>query len=128
VLARLPETVAFGRVRMIELAQIQEMFARIAAGPGWDLSKPMRWGYFFIDRRKERLEQVVPLLEQRGYRFVALYQPEQEHEDDPGYYLHVERDEVHSPESLHVRNIQLEDLAEELDLDAYDGMDVGLIV
>jgi hypothetical protein len=113
---------------MIELEQLQQMFHRIVEGPGWDLSRPMRWGFFFVDSSAERLERAVSIFESRGYRFVAILRQEpDEVVDGVAFCLHVERDEVHTPDSLHARNAQLEDLAEELGLDGYDGMDVGPI-
>jgi Regulator of ribonuclease activity B len=113
--------------RMIAFEQLQQMFHRIAEGPGWDLSRPMRWGFFFVDNSTERLERAVPIFESRGYRFVAIEQPEPGQPPKAGFCLHVEREEVHTPESLHARNAQLEDLADELGLDGYHGMDVSPI-
>lgn len=47
-------------------------------------------------------------------------------EDQEIYFiLHVEKEEAHSPESLHERNAQLDALAALHGLDSYDGMDVG---
>lgn len=113
---------------MIELEQLQQMFQLRATGPGWDLTRPMRWKFLFVDNSTERLERAVPIFESRGYRFGGILRPEPGAAgDEPEFYLHVERDEVHTPESLHARSAQLEDLAEELGLDAYDGIDVGPI-
>ena len=58
---------------------------------------------------------------ERGYRIVSVRPPE----DDPQgfHWLHVERIETHSVDSLHARNDELDDFAEELELHAYDGMD-----
>jgi hypothetical protein len=39
--------------------------------------------------------------------------------------LHVERIEAHSPQTLLARNEMLYDLANQLELNSYDGMDVG---
>ena len=43
------------------------------------------------------------------------------------WWLHVEKTEVHTPDSLHERNQALYRFAEEHGLDGYDGMDVGAI-
>lgn len=110
---------------MIELAQLEEMFVGIAAGPKWDMSKPMLWGYFFTDESREKLEALVPELEQRGCRFVALFIPELDEGQSPYFFLHVEREEMHSPDTLFARNAEFYALADEYGLESYDGMDVG---
>lgn len=110
---------------MIAFEQLEWMFTNIANGPGWDMSRPMLWGYFFTDRSREKLESVVPRLEHDGYRYVDLFVPELDEGVEPYFFLHVEKEEVHSPTSLHQRNAQLYALADQYGLDSYDGMDVG---
>jgi len=112
---------------MITLEQLQEMFDGIAQGPGWDMDAPMLWGYFFIDESHDKLAGLVPGLEQQGYRFVDLYEPELDAGEEPYWFLHVEKEEAHSPTSLHARNARFYALAEAHDLLSYDGMDVGPI-
>lgn len=113
---------------MIELAQLEEMFAGIAAGPKWDMSKPMLWGYFFTDASRKKLESAVPELAQHGCRFVNIFEPELDAGQAPYFFLHVECEEAHSPASLFERNEGFYALAERLGLSSYDGMDVGPIV
>ena len=63
-----------------------------------------------------------------GYRVIALYLEDKDNRKDPDlWWLHVEKTEVHTPDSLHERNQALYRFAEEHGLDAYDGMDVGAI-
>ena len=104
---------------------LEAMFDSIAAGPKWDMSGPMLWGYFFTDASAEKLEMVAEVLQETGYRFVEIFEAEREQDDEPSFVLHVERVEIHSPHSLHERNAQLDELAEGHDLRSYDGMDVG---
>src|SRR5262245_44562354 len=42
-------------------------------------------------------------------------------------FLHVEKTETHSPESLNARNMEFYEFAYKHSLDSYDGMDVGPI-
>lgn len=112
---------------MIELAQLEEMFAGIAAGPQWNMSGPMLWGFFFTDARRDKLENALHELTLQGYRFVDLYEPELDDAQAPYFFLHVEREEIHSPASLFARNAEFYALAARLGLDSYDGMDVGPI-
>ena len=111
---------------MIPREILQEMFDGIAAEGDWDMSEPMTWGYFFTHAEKDPLERVVPLLQARDYEFVDLYQGD---ENDPVdvhlWWLHVQRVEAHSVDSLFARNEQLDEFATEHKLDSYDGMDVG---
>lgn len=110
---------------MIQLEQLEEMFSSISAGPKWDMSREMLWGYFFTDRSREKLEAAAHLLQQEGYRFVQIFVPELDDGVEPYFFLHVEKEEIHSPKSLHERNRLLYAFAEAHELDAYDGMDVG---
>jgi Regulator of ribonuclease activity B len=110
---------------MIELAQLEEMFASIAARGKWDMSQPMLWGYFFTDNSKEKLESVIPALELQGCRYVDIFVPELDEDQEPYYFLHVEKEEAHSPASLFEKNAQFYALAKRHDLGSYDGMDVG---
>jgi hypothetical protein len=112
---------------VIEFAQLEEMFANIAVKTKWDMGGPMLWGYFFTDRSREKLEALVPELEGLGYRFVKLFMPDLDKGRDPYFFLHVEKEEVHSPATLHARNAELYAFARLHGLDSYDGMDVGPI-
>jgi hypothetical protein len=67
------------------------------------MSGDMLWGYFFTDTDPEKLARAGHLLAERGYRCVGVRPPE----DDPGglHWLHVERIETHSVDSLQTRNV-----------------------
>jgi hypothetical protein len=117
-------TVAFGDTdaSMIARAELQQMFEDIAENAGWDMSKPMLWGYFFTHTSRDELEVAARTLAKEGYRVVEIA----EDDDEPLFWLHVERVEAHSVDSLYERNESFYRLAEELGLESYDGMDVGL--
>lgn len=112
---------------MITIEALEEMFADISAKTNWDIKGEMLWGYFFTDRSENKLRAFVPVLEQQGYRYVDLYIPELDEDEEEYYFLHVEKEEVHSPQSLHERNQHFYALADHYNLDSYDGMDVGPI-
>jgi hypothetical protein len=103
------------------------MFENIRANTSWNMDGPMLWGYFFTDRSAEKLKDVVPKLEAQGYRFVDIFVPDLDEGEDEYFFLHVEKEEVHSVDSLHERNQHLYAFAEFNGLDSYDGMDVGPI-
>jgi hypothetical protein len=111
---------------MITHESLVEMFENIEADTEWDMSKPMLWGYFFTDADRAKLEKVAPLLEKEGYRFVDIFLSDKEEPNESDlWWLHVEKEEVHTPDTLHERNRILYEFAADHQLDSYDGMDVG---
>lgn len=105
----------------IQLSQLQGMFADMRAKTKWNLDGPMLSGYFFFDPEPKKLELAASELRTLGYRFVNLQQVA----GRQTFRLHVERVEVHSPESLNARNNEFYALARKYSLASYDGMDVG---
>jgi hypothetical protein len=101
--------------------QLEAMFRGMRAEADWDTDRDLLWGYFFTDPNPERLKPLASQLVEQGYGFVSIY----ETDDKSTYFLHVEREETHTPESLFERNRQLNTLAEEFAIESYDGMDVG---
>lgn len=105
---------------MIELEKLEDMFSNMRAKTSWNVDGLMLWGYFFTDRSQEKLDKTATHLATLGYRFVGT------HEDDDGMrWLHMERIEAHSPQTLFARNEELYKVADQFDLESYDGMDVG---
>ena len=110
---------------MIELSALEEMFENMRTTTDWNMDGPMLWGYFFTDASSERLERLSARLQSDGYRFVEMFDADVDDGEAPYQYLHVERAETHSVSTLHERNAELYALADEFEVDAYDGMDVG---
>lgn len=106
---------------VIALQSIEDMFTNMRTTSKWDVDGEMLWGYFFTDSDPKKLERVVEPLTNGGYRFVRLF----ETEDKSTHFLHVERVEKHTPQTLHARNAEFYKLAEKFELESYDGMDVG---
>jgi hypothetical protein len=126
VVASIPSVVASQGDKVISREQLVEMFESIAKDGKWDMSKPMLWGYFFTDTDKTNLERVAPLLQKQGYRFVEIFLSEKEDPNEPDlWWLHVEKVEVHTPDTLNERNRVLYRFADDCKLGSYDGMDVG---
>src|SRR5580765_8606978 len=99
----------------ITLTDIKEMFAGIRADTEWDLDGDMVWGYFFTDPDPKKLESLARRLARDGYHVVDVF----ETEDKSTHFLHVERVEKHTPQTLHVRNAEFYRLAEEYALESY---------
>src|SRR4051812_38854485 len=109
---------------MIPKSELIEMFEAIADQTDWDMTNEMLWGYFFTDDDRDKLEACSDRLTEMGYHLVDIMEGDEV--DDP-LTLHVEKIEVHTPDSLDQRNQQLMALAKEMGLSSYDGMDVGPI-
>lgn len=104
---------------MIPLSQIQEFFDNMHA-QGVDTNKDMLYGYFFTYKTSDVLHGIAKVLEPYGFKYVEVYP------DETGlFWLHVERIETHTPESLDKVNQQFYELAEKWKINSYDGFDVG---
>ena len=109
---------------VISLEQLKAMFSDMRTNPGykkWNVDAPLLWGYFFTDPKPTKLKPIAEYLSANGYRFVAIYPTD----DKSTYFLHVEKVEHHTPETLHQRNLEFYRLASRFELASYDGMDVG---
>lgn len=105
----------------IPKAAIEEMFARSLKKAAWRIDGVCLWGYFFTDQSREKLKKAEAALAAMGYRQVDIFRPA----GRDFYFLHVERVEQHSIDSLHARNTELSEFAIRYELRSYDGMDVG---
>lgn len=113
-----------GNSRMITRQALEEMFGNMRAKTKWNIDGDLLWGYFFFDRRQEKLSLLGQELQKSGYRLVNLYPSD----DRSTYVLHVEKIEHHTPQTLHARNQEFYRLAEQNGIDSYDGMDVGPVL
>ena len=111
-----------------QIDKLQFSFGEIRDA-GWNPDGDLLWGYFFVDTDVEKLERLRPHLESLGYRFVDIFELEEEEGEEPSgeYMLHVEKVETHSPVTLARRNVELARLASKSGVKAYDGWDVGQV-
>ena len=117
---------SFGQGSMIPKHQLQDMFDSISESTDWDMSGDMLWGYFFTNSDRSALEQVAPILDEMGYSVKSIYLSDKDSEDESDlWWLHVEKVETHSVDSLYATNLVLHEFAEQHGIDSYDGMDVG---
>jgi hypothetical protein len=107
--------------RRILLSQLEAMFSDMRAKTKWNIDGPLLWGYFFFDPNESKLQQISQELVGAGYKLVGLSQVE----GRPLYRLHLEKVELHTPNTLNSRNIEFYALAEKYGIRSYDGMDVG---
>jgi hypothetical protein len=115
-----------GARRVIEREALVEMFDSITERGDWDMTQPMLWGYFFTHREPTVLRAAIPKLQCDDYEFVDMFQSTKEDGNDRElWWLHVQRVEVHSVDSLFARNERLYEFAHRHGIESYDGMDVG---
>ncbi len=103
--------------------QFDKMFEAARHYP-WDINAECIWSYFFTDTNTEKLLAAGRELETRGFRVVGLLEPSPEDGDQEALFLHVERVETHSPESLYRLHEVLDAFAEQHGLASYNGMTV----
>jgi len=112
--------------KAITLEKLEEMFQNIENNDEWDMTNNMLWGYFFTHSEPSKLEEAASILFKKGYKVVDIYQSDKEEENEPDmYWLHVEKIETHTPDSLDKRNNEFYIFANDFGLESYDGMDVG---
>ena len=95
------------------------LFEKIRVAPGFDLSKPATFGYFFNSVNVEHINSIRSRLEAEGFAFVET------HVDSTGRtWLQVAKSEIHSPESLVERNRKFKLIADTFESMQYDGWDI----
>ena len=91
----------------------------------FDIDKTCRWSYFFGDSSEKKLTALGSRLESEGFEPIGFIEAEEGDENPNLLYLRVDMEELHTVESLHQRNQEFYALIKELDIEAYEGMDVG---
>jgi hypothetical protein len=110
---------------MITKEEMVALFDDMKQNAPWDISKPLLWGYFFADADKAKLEAAQVLLQAQGYQIVGIYDSKPESGTPALWWLHIEKVEHHTVDTLHARNQAFYQFADEHQLESYDGMDVG---
>jgi hypothetical protein len=116
---------------MITFTQLEEFFSETrrtyeSGRSNWTIDGECRWSYFFIDSDRAKLLPIAEHLALAGYEFVGTLDPNAS-DENPVFYLRLDRIETHSPASLHERNQLLYNIAAQFGVLSYDGFDVGAI-
>lgn len=112
---------------MITVEMMQAFFSdtrqkNMEAGKDWSIDEVCRWSFFFVDEDGSALLPVARHMESLGYTVVGITEPDGE--EDPFFYLQVDKLEQHTPESLQARVEALYAIAEQFEIADYDGMNV----
>ena len=110
-----------------QLEGIQEIFETARREDGWNPEEEMLYSFFFIGKDVEKLETLGLDLEKQGYDFVDIFEVGDEETNEPTgeYLLHIDKIEAHTPDSLAARNVEFQNLADEYEIDSYDGWEFG---
>ena len=110
-----------------QLADIKEIFADARREDNWNLEEEMLYSYYFVDASVDKLEKLGLKLEADGYDFVDVFELGDEETEKPTgeYLLHIDKVEIHTPESLAARNVEFQKLADEYEIETYDGWEFG---
>lgn len=101
-----------------DLSKLEETFNQMK-NDGFDTSSQLKWGFFFFDTSKAKLENLYNELKDHDYVLEDLNLM-----DDQEWRLYVSKIETLTPEGLHKRNMAFNDLAEHCNVSLYDGWDV----
>lgn len=111
---------------MINRETITDFFEDLKENNNFNIDEKLLWSYFFLDKNKKKLKDFAFKLEQLGYEFDSIFEAEKVNEEDnEEYYLQVTKIEHHTIDSLNDVNTMFYKLAEENDINLYDGFDVG---
>jgi len=105
---------------MISRQDVDDLFQKMRHA-GWDMEQKQTWGYFFKDTSETKLSELARKLVGLGYDFVDINQSY----PDKLYWLHVEKTEIHTEQSLHQLNQSFYLLAKQHTIQDYDGMDIS---
>jgi hypothetical protein len=103
-----------------DLKKLRAMFVRMKADGELDPTKPLTWGFFFMDPTRKNLSKVAKELDGQDYVTASLHQT-----DEGTWVLQLSRVERLTAEGLHERNVAFNELAERCGVALYDGWDVG---
>ena len=112
-----------------QLDGIREIFDEARREDNWNLEEPMLYSYYFVDTDIDRLEKLGNHLQKQGYDFIDIFElgDEQTNQSTGEYLLQIDKEEIHTPESLAQRNVEFINLAKEFGVETYDGWEFGEI-
>jgi len=110
-----------------QIEGIRKIFDDAKREDDWNLNEEMLYSFYFVDEDVDKLEKLGLKLEEDEYDFVDVFELGDEETDESTgeYLLHIDKVEIHTPESLAQRNVEFAKLAEEYEIKTYDGWEFG---
>jgi hypothetical protein len=90
-----------------QIENITKIFADAKNEDGWNMAEELLYSYYFVDEDIEKLEKLGMKLDEEGYFFLDIFELGDEETDESTgeYLLHIDKIEIHTPESLAQRNV-----------------------
>ena len=112
-----------------QIEGINQIFEEAAREDHWNVAEEMLYSYYFVDEDAENLEKLGLKLEADDYDFIGIFELGDDDTEEPTgeYLLHIDKVEIHTPESLAQRNVEFQKLAGEYSIKTYDGWEFGEI-
>jgi regulator of RNase E activity RraB len=110
-----------------QLESINEIFNTARTEDKWNPEEEMLYSFYFVDTDIDKLEKLGLELEKQGYDFIDIFELGDDETEKPTgeYLLHIDKAEIHTPESLAQRNVEFQNLADEYEIASYDGWEFG---
>ncbi|MBA3673855.1 MAG: ribonuclease E inhibitor RraB [Chitinophagaceae bacterium] len=103
------------------LETLIQMFKQMNSD-GWDTNSSMKWGFYFLDPDKSKLNMIYDELKDENYILEELSL-----KDDEKWQMVVSKIDSLTPDKLYKRNMAFNELADHFEVEAYDGWDVERI-
>jgi hypothetical protein len=100
-----------------DLSRLKDTFQKMDEDD-FNTNLPLNWGYYFINDNKASLERLYEEV-QEDYELNGL-----EKINSSEWRLYINKTEVLTPEGLHKKNIEFNELALKHSVSLYDGWDV----
>lgn len=101
-----------------DLNQLKCVFIKMNED-GFDTESSLKWNFYFIDDKKNKLEDLYLEMKHHDYRLENF-----EKNDENEWVLKVSKIDILTPGKLHKRNIAFNELADYCEVKLYDGWDV----
>ena len=88
---------------------------------GFDTDGSLKWGFYFADESKEKLQNLFTELEEKNYVLEKIHKVDKESRT---WTLHASKIDILTPDKLHRRNLAFNELADGCEVELYDGWDV----
>jgi regulator of RNase E activity RraB len=110
-----------------QIETIREIFETAKREDNWNLDEPMLYSFYWVDEDVDKLEKLGLHLEKEGFDFVDVFELGDEETNEPTgeYLLHIDKVGVYTPESLAEQNVKFQNLADEFEIETYDGWEFG---
>jgi len=110
-----------------QIEGIKKIFDEAEREDNWKVGEPMLYSFYFVDTDPDKLEKLGEHLDKQDYDFIGIFElGDEETEESTGeYLLHIDKVETYTPESLAQLNIDFSKLAEEFEIETYDGWEFG---